>query len=176
MTCDRWGVARASIMAAFAWLAVGGMSPPVLKTVLDGRYAAIKAAMAKRDPLAIKALLAPGFASVDTSNKVQTATAMIDEVVALPVDTSKTSVTTIKIRRSERNSAIVDQRYDAQIRKTGPDGTEHQIELIALSTDTWVLRKSEWLMQRTVTEELTYFVDGKFAQRIRRPHTGASRQ
>jgi hypothetical protein len=49
---------------------------------------------------------------------------------------------------------------------TGPDGAQHHVEMIALSTDTWVERQSVWLLKRTVTEELSYFVDGALTNKI----------
>jgi hypothetical protein len=44
--------------------------------------------------------------------------------------------------------------------KTGADGARHKVEVVTLSTDTWVKSQAVWLMQRTVTNELSYYVDG----------------
>jgi hypothetical protein len=32
---------------------------------------------------------------------------------------------------------------------------------VAVSTDTWILSHGAWLLQRTVTDQLDYYIDGK---------------
>jgi hypothetical protein len=36
-------------------------------------------------------------------------------------------------------------------KREGPNGMEHNIKLITVSTDTWVLLRGSWRIQRTVT-------------------------
>ena len=53
------------------------------------------------------------------------------------------------------------QRYDMRTIRTDPDGTPHNVELVTVSTDTWVKPANAWLIDKTVTDELSYFKDGK---------------
>lgn len=57
-----------------------------LRSVIEGRYAAMKSAMAARDAKAISELLASDFVSEDVSGQKENAETMIQEVVALPKD------------------------------------------------------------------------------------------
>jgi hypothetical protein len=66
-----------------------------LRPVLEGRYAAMKSAMAARDSKAISEILAPDFISEDASGQKENADTMIQEVLALPKDSLKVSATTI---------------------------------------------------------------------------------
>ncbi len=52
---------------------------------------------------------------------------------------------------------------------TAADGTQHNIELVALSTDTWVKPADVWLIGRTVTNELSYFKDGQLVGHRQKP-------
>jgi hypothetical protein len=53
--------------------------------------------------------------------------------------------------------------------KTAADGTRHNIELVTLSTDTWVKPADVWLIERTVTNELSYFKDGQLVGHKQKP-------
>ena len=159
----------AVLFVAAVWLATAGLAPKHLKAILEGRYAGIKTAMANRDSAAIAAIYVPGFESIDTSNQIETGEQTIEYVMRLKKDPNKHGATTIAIRSHTADIAVVDQKYDMNTRMNGPDGAMHSVRLIALSTDTWVERKSIWLMQRTVTEQLSYFVDGVLTNRIIRP-------
>jgi hypothetical protein len=53
--------------------------------------------------------------------------------------------------------------------KATPDGVQHNIELVTLSTDTWVKPAEVWLVQRTVTNELSYFRDGQLVVHKQKP-------
>lgn len=86
---------------------------------------------------------------------------MIQEVAGLPKDPLKVSTTTLLSVKPVGNTAVVEQRYDMKTTKTAPDGAKRNIELITLSTDTWVNSNGEWLMQKTETEQLDYYVDGQ---------------
>ena len=71
-----------------------------LRPVFEGRYAAMKAAMAARDGKAISEILAPDFISPDfisedASGQKESGDTMIQEVLALPKDPLKVSSTTI---------------------------------------------------------------------------------
>ena len=132
-----------------------------LRSVLEGRYAAMKTAMAARDDKAISEIPAPSFVSEDVSGQTENADTMIKEVLALPKDPLKVSSTTILSIKVNAENATVDQRYDMKTTKAGPDGNKRNIELITLSTDTWIELKDSWLLQKTVTKQMDYSADGK---------------
>ena len=129
----------------------GQNSDDPLRPVFEGRYAAMKSAMAARDAKAISEILAPDFISEDASGQKENADTMIQEVLALPKDPLKVSNTTILAIKVNAESATVDQRYDMKTTKAGPDGNKRDVELITVSSDTWVKSKDTWLLQRTVT-------------------------
>ncbi len=131
-----------------------------LKPVLQARYATMKAAMAAHDGKAISALLAPDFVSVEVSGQTVTGAQMISGVAALPPDPNKVSQTTLLSVTANGNTATVDQRYDMKTVKTGTDGVTKNIELVTLSTDTWIKSGGAWLIQRSVTKQIDYFVNG----------------
>ncbi len=132
-----------------------------LRPVSEGRYAAMKLAMAAHDGKAISEILAPDFISEDASGQRENADTMIQEVLALPKDPLKVSNTTILAIKVNAESATVDQRYDMKTTKAGPDGNKRDVELVAVSTDTWIKSKDTWLLQRTVTNQMDYSANGK---------------
>jgi hypothetical protein len=132
-----------------------------LRPVFEGRYAAMKSAMAARDGKAIAEILAPDFISEDATGQKENADTMIQGVLALPKDPLKVSNTTILSIKVNAESAIVDQRYEMKTTKAGPDGNKRDVELIAVSTDTWIKSKDTWLLQRTVTNQMDYSANGK---------------
>jgi ketosteroid isomerase-like protein len=123
----------------------------------------MKSAMAAHDKAAVAAILAPDFTSIDTSGQMETAAQTIAEVDTLPSDPNRTSTTTLISVKRAGDVATVEQRYDMKTKKAGPDGVEHNVELVTLSTDTCVLSGQTWLIQRTVTKELSIYRDGQLA-------------
>jgi len=121
----------------------------------------MKAAMEAHDGAAIAAILAPNFESVDLSGHSETAAQMIAEVNDLKPDPKKSSTTTLLSVDSAATSVTVVQRYDMKTIRTDPDGTAHNVELVTVSTDTWTKPANAWLINKTVTDELSYFKDGK---------------
>lgn len=117
--------------------------------------------MAARDGKAISEILAPDFVSEDVSGQKENADTMIQGVLALPKDPQKVSSTTILSIKLSADTATVDQRYDMKTTKAGPDGKKRDIELSAVSTDTWIRSKDTWLLQRTVTNQMDYSANGK---------------
>jgi hypothetical protein len=86
---------------------------------------------------------------------------MLQDVVALPKDPLKLTNTTILSIKVHEDSAILNQRYDMKTTKTGPDGSKRDVDLISVSTDTWIKSKDTWLLRKTVTNQMDYFVNGK---------------
>jgi hypothetical protein len=132
-----------------------------LRAVFDGRYATLKSAMATRDEKEITSLLATGFTSVDIVGKEKTAAQMVQELQSLPQDPHKESNTTILSVKVSGDTAVVEQRYNMKTSKTGADGVKKDVELTALSTDTWVSVNGAWLLRRTMTNQIDYSINGK---------------
>jgi ketosteroid isomerase-like protein len=132
-----------------------------LSAVLQERYATMKSAMAVRDNKAVAALLATDFVSVDISGQSKDAAEMIQEIDALPKDPLRVSTTTIVSATQNGNTAIVLQRYDMKTIKTASDGSAQNVELVTISTDTWVNLNGVWLFQRTETDLMDYYVNGQ---------------
>jgi hypothetical protein len=132
-----------------------------LRSILEGRYAAMKSAMANRDAKEVAALVAPDFVSVDVSGTEKGAGQLIESLKAVPADPDKVSNTTLLSVESSAGKAVVKQRYEMKTVKAAADGAKHQIELTTLSTDVWILANGTWLIQRTATDQMDYLVDGK---------------
>ncbi len=74
------------------------------------------------------------------------------------MNAANTTILSIKV---SADSATVDQRYDMKTTKAGPDGNKRDVEMMALSSDTWIKSKDTWLLQKTVTNQMDYSVNGK---------------
>jgi hypothetical protein len=140
---------------------VDASAQPNLKEILQERYAAMKAAMADRDTSAMAGLLSSDFISIDITGKTETADQMIAGVNGLTPDPNKTSSTTLISMIQVGGTATVEQRHEMHSLKSGPDRIFHQVELVTLSTDMWIELKDVWLISKTMTDDLTYSVDGK---------------
>ena len=132
-----------------------------LRAALQARYAAMRASMGARDDKAVSALLASDFVSIDVSGQIENAAQMIKEIDALPKDPLKVSTTTILSVNPNGGVAIVEQRYDMKTVKTAADGSKRNVELITLSTDTWSNVGGSWLLQKTQTDQLDYYINGQ---------------
>ncbi len=89
---------------------------------------------------------------------------MIAEVNSLKPDPHKISITTIVSVMPEPNDVVVQQRYDMTTIKVAADGGSNKVELIALSTDTWIKPGKTWLCDKTVTDEISVLVNGQLAE------------
>src|SRR4051812_4324741 len=65
------------------------------------------------------------FVSIDTSNKSETADAMIAAVNSIQTDPSRISKTTLLSVQRNDAGAEVEQRYEMNTRNSGKDGAEH---------------------------------------------------
>lgn len=140
-----------------------------LKPTIEARYADLKEAMAARDGTALGAILAPDFVSVEVTGESQTAAEMIDSLAELKPDPKKISTTSVLSVSETADGVVAEQRYDMKTEKTGPDGAPYQFEMIALSTDLWVKPGDQWLLQKTVTNDITVLKDGQVAVHKTRP-------
>ena len=154
-------VLLASLSAVQCAVAEETAAESALRGVLEGRYAAMKAAMAARDRQAVAALLAPDFVSVDLADKSETREQMLAQIALLPNDPEKVSETKLLSVKLNGDVATVSQRYHMTTTKVDGDGVRHPVVIVTLSTDTWVRSGDTWLMQRTVTDQIDYSVDGR---------------
>jgi len=155
---------RAALLLCFSvilGIAAAQAADNKLRTVLEGRYAAMKSAMANRDAKEVAALLAPNFVSIDVSGNEKTGDQMIESVKALPVNLNRVSNTTLVSIESSGNKAVVKQRYDMKTVRVATDGAKQEVELTTLSTDVWILTHGTWFLQQTVTDQMDALVDGK---------------
>jgi hypothetical protein len=159
-----FGVAMlASTLSCLTVPAAAAAADPALKAALEARYTAMKLAMDAHDAATLKAMLAPGFASVDVMGGSQDAAQMIAAVAKIPPDPHRTSVATVLSCDGSAKGLIVKQRFDMKKTQSGPDGVQHPVELVSLSTDTWVKPGAVWLLEKTVTDDMTLYRDGKLA-------------
>ncbi len=141
--------------------AAGEAADTSCKAPLEARYQDMKRAMAAHDAVAIQGILAPGFVSIDALGGRVDAGQMLIQVMALKPDPHKTSSSTVLSCSGSEKGLIVKQRFDMKTTRKDPDGSPHQIQLVSLSTDTWVKPGKVWLIQRTVTDDMTQYRDGK---------------
>ena len=132
-----------------------------LKAELQSRYSLMKSAMSAHDGVALAALLTPDFQSVDTSGQVISGAQMIEKIRTLESDPNRTSSTTLKAIAPTSDSIVVQQQYDMKTTKTNTDGSARKVELLTLSTDTWVRVQGALLCKRTVTNETSIYLDGQ---------------
>jgi hypothetical protein len=94
---------------------------------------------------------------------------VIADLNAVKPDPNKTSETTLISITPAANSLTVEQRYDMKTVRIAADGTQHNMELVSLSTDSWVKPADVWLIQRTVMNELSFFNDGQLVAHKLKP-------
>lgn len=140
-----------------------------LRESLHARYAQMKSAMDIHDARTLRGILAPGFVSVELDGKTESAEQMIQELSTLPRDPNRSSETTLLSVRPNGNRAIVEQRFIMRTKKEGQNSIEHKVRLVAVSTDTWIMLHGKWRIQRTVTDQLDYYVDGRHVLHQKRP-------
>jgi ketosteroid isomerase-like protein len=146
-----------------------GSADDSLRAALQSRYADLKAATAARDAAALAAIFAPDFVSVEVSGRSRGASQVIADLNAVKPDPNKTSETTLITITPGASAVTVEQRFDMKSVMTAADGTQHNIELVALSTDSWIRPADVWLIQRTVTNELSFFNDGQLVMHEVKP-------
>jgi hypothetical protein len=163
---------RAGLLSCF--FVILGMGAPqatddALRTILEGRYAAMKSAMANRDAKETATLLAPDFVSIDVSGKETSGAQVIESLKALPVNPDRVSNTTLLSIEPSGNKAVVKQRYNMKTVRALPDGAKQEVELTTLSTDVWILTAGTWVLQQTATDQMDALIDGKpMVHRVRK--------
>lgn len=155
--------------ALLMWGAPAHAGDDAVRADLEARYALMKAAMAAHDPAALRALLAPGFTSVDITGHSASADEVSNDVAAIKADPNKVSQTTLVSVSVKGHTAVVVQRYDMTSLRAGPDGVMHPVHLVTLSTDTWTQVHHQWLALTTRTDEVDYEVEGQAPVHRSRP-------
>lgn len=170
----RWKIFAAAT-AAIPLLVANGVAAHEkgLRSSLEARYAQMQHAIESHDAKALEAVLAPGFVSVELNGKTASEDEMLRDLDKVPSDPGRSSRTSLLSVQRSQNAAVVEQRYTMKTRRKGRDGAEHRVELVAVSTDTWILLHREWRIQRTVTDKLDYYIDGKRVLHQSRPAAGA---
>ena len=159
-----------AVATALLFMAVASAQPGGdLRATLQARYDALKTAMHAHDDRGMQAVLAPRFQSVDVRGQVGMTSEMIAEVDALPADPNRTSGTTIDSVVANNGIATVEQHYSMHTTRADAGDRSQTIELSARSTDTWVLRQGVWLLQQSVTHEMTMSRDGRVVQHLSHP-------
>jgi hypothetical protein len=161
----------AMLVFLFASAVAAETSDSQLRQLFESRYAAMKAAMASRDEAALRALLAPGFVSIDVDGNSESADQMVKQVAALPQDPNKKSETTITLITTTGDVTTVVQQYHMTTTRTSVNASAPQaVDVLATSTDTWRLLGGAWLIERTETNELQLTVNGNVVVHKTRQH------
>jgi hypothetical protein len=161
----------ATIALLFASALAAQTNDAQLKLLLESRYAAMKTAMASRNEATLRALLAPGFVSVDVNGNSETADQLVKEVAVLPQDPNKKSETALtSVTRNGDFATVVQQYHMTTTRAPANASAPETIDLLTTSTDTWRLINGAWLIERTETNDLQYTVNGTVVAHKSRPH------
>jgi len=100
---------------------------------------------------------------------------MLSKVRAIPDDPHRKSNTTILSIARHGDAATVVQQFQMTTIKSQAGSPDQAVELVANSTDMWILVKGVWLLKRTVTNEIQYKVDGReVVHKLHTPHSAAS--
>ncbi|MBS0481960.1 MAG: nuclear transport factor 2 family protein [Proteobacteria bacterium] len=134
------------------------------KAQFQARYTALRSAMEAHDTAAVSAVFAPDYQITDLSGETHPGTDLIarmSKMAARPADPSRHVETTVLSAAVSGNSATVQQQLVAGGKRTGDDGQEHTMEMVAESTDTWVKTGDVWKLSKTVQVSRTVKRDGE---------------
>ena len=117
--------------------------------------------MDHHDASEIRALLAPGFASIDVDGSAVDADAMIASVQRVPLPTPGVKrVTTVRALTGTKTDLLVDQEYERRSDQVDVAGKPHAVLLNAHSRDRWVNLSGSWRLKETRTLEIALYKDG----------------
>jgi|GEM_PF-3574446 ketosteroid isomerase-like protein len=168
----RLTAALTALSCAFACISVARANEGALQATLQARYTELRTAMAAHDSKGIAAILTERFISVDVSGKGEGVTQMTGDLNLLLRDPNRISTTTIASLSQDGDTAFVSQRYAMKTVRPGADGIAQHVELVAFSDDTWVKARGAWLLQRSETNEVDYYVNGKRVAHKVKPEVG----
>lgn len=135
--------------------------PEQWQALFSARYAALQAAISKRNQPAIVAMLTPDFVYVDRHWQNRSAAEMIAEILPSRDDERKNSALSMQSINIANGHARIEQRTVTTIKRHSGDGQKHNITQIVTATDIWVQFYGNWLLRRREIHSFEEFVDGK---------------
>lgn len=156
-------------IALIAAAAMTLIASPVLaqddaKAQFQARYVALRAAMEAHDAAAVGKVFAPGYTMTDIRGEVHDGAEVLDRLAKLAgksADPSRRAATTVLSASIIGDTATVEQQLSAGGKRAGDDGQEHTMEVIAISSDTWVRQGGTWRLQKSVQKDMTIKRDGE---------------
>jgi hypothetical protein len=128
---------------------------------LGDRYSALRLAMDERLIGKVREMLAPGFRSVSLSGRTEDASQMLKLLEKAGAEHPHVATTGVKVLKDEGEKATVAQTYEMHAVKMGRGGGQDRVKIIALSTDVWVKKDSQWLLESTETESADLYINDK---------------
>ncbi len=134
-----------------------------LKALFNARYSELTQAMQAKDAAAVARVVAPDYQMTDIRGDTHDAAGLVTLFERLGGGAAggaqrKSEVLSAAITGT---SAAVQNKVDTQSTRTGPDGQPHQMGLIVISDDSWVLIDGAWRLKSSVQKDLTVMRDGE---------------
>lgn len=148
-------------LALGASLAGPALAQVDAKALFEGRYAGLRAAMQAQDAAAAGQFVTSDYQLTDIRGEAHGLADAMAQAGRIPSDPAHKPVTRILSAAVNGESAAVDQELTIDTTRTGGDGAEHQIEIIVVSSDSWVHRGDAWLLSKSVQKDLTVKRDGE---------------
>ena len=148
------------LAAAFA-ISAPALAQADSAALFQGRYADLRSAMQEKDAVKIAAVLAPDYRMTDIQGEEHDAAALAERMGRMPQGAGRSVETKVLSAAITGESAAVEQELTGAMTRAGPDGAEHRMELHLRSADSWALRGGQWLLVKSVQQELTVKRDGE---------------
>ena len=151
------------LLAATAFIAAStpAYADDAAKATFAARYEALQGAMASHDGAAVRAFLTPDFQATDINGDPHDGAAMVERASKMPGGGDRKINTTVLSATVSGTAAAVEQQLNGSMTRTGPDGAQHQLEMIVVSDDTWTNSNGTWLLQKSVQKDVTVKRDGE---------------
>lgn len=124
-----------------------------LLTALQDRYKALQSAMSGDDRRRVAAILAPHFVALDVVGQSEGPHQLLGDVDSIPLDRNATITTRISSPLRRGNVVVVARRVTVE--------TADNERFVGFSTDTWIRVSGAWLLRKTQTTKLEFYVDGE---------------
>lgn len=135
------------------------------KAAFQARYAELRSAMESQDAAKVGALITPDYQMTDVNGQVRDFAAVMERMNKMRQagggGAQRTSNTTVISATIAGDVATVEQKLEAGGKRMGDDGEEHTMEMIVLSTDTWVKKGDAWLLRKSDQKDMTIKRDGE---------------
>lgn len=151
------------LLAASALVAASGAAhaDDAAKATFSARYEALQGAMTAHDGAGVRAILTPDFEATDINGETHDGAALIERAARMPAGASRQVSTTVLSATVSGSAAAVEQQLNGSMTRTGPDGAQHQLEMVVVSDDTWTNVGGTWLLQKSVQKDVTVKRDGE---------------